>query len=62
MEATPLNHLGTRHKFDVVDVLAPDQIQPTVSDVLTATQCIDVHTHLYPPAFGQLGLWGIADC
>jgi len=30
-----------------------------VADVLAKTQFIDMHTHLYPPAFGKLGLWGI---
>jgi hypothetical protein len=30
-----------------------------VEDVLAATPFIDIHTHLYPPAFGKLGLWGI---
>jgi hypothetical protein len=30
-----------------------------VEDVLTSTQFIDIHTHLYPPAFGKIGLWGI---
>jgi hypothetical protein len=39
--------------------LAEDQILPAVTDVLANTQCIDMHTHLYPPAFGKLGLWGI---
>ena len=27
--------------------------------MLAGTRFIDVHTHLYPPALGQLGLWGI---
>jgi hypothetical protein len=27
--------------------------------VLNATQFIDIHTHLYPPSFGKIGLWGI---
>jgi hypothetical protein len=39
--------------------LAEDQILPAVTDALANTQCIDMHTHLYPPAFGKLGLWGI---
>jgi hypothetical protein len=38
---------------------AGDDIQSTVEDVLAATQFIDMHTHLYSPAFGKLGLWGI---
>src|SRR5438067_11773546 len=39
--------------------LAPDQIQIAVQDALTTTQLVDMHTHLYPPAFGSIGLWGI---
>jgi len=30
-----------------------------VEEILSATQFVDIHTHLYPPSFGQLGLWGI---
>jgi hypothetical protein len=26
---------------------------------LRETPCLDVHTHLFPPALGKLGLWGI---
>ena len=39
--------------------LPPDQIHSTVEDVLATTQYIDMHTHLFPPSFGKLGLWGI---
>ncbi|HEY6385659.1 MAG TPA: hypothetical protein VIX91_08275 [Candidatus Acidoferrum sp.] len=39
--------------------LTEEQIPPAVEDVLTATQFVDIHTHLYPPAFGKIGLWGI---
>src|ERR1700704_5041979 len=35
------------------------QIPSTVEDVLAATQFVDIHTHLFAPAFGKLGLWGI---
>lgn len=31
----------------------------TVEETLAATPFIDIHTHLFPPAFGDLGLWGI---
>jgi len=30
-----------------------------VNDVLANAQVIDIHTHLYPAAFGKIGLWGI---
>jgi hypothetical protein len=40
-------------------LLAESQIPAVVEDVIAGTQFIDIHTHLYPPSFGQLGLWGI---
>jgi len=39
--------------------LSIDQIQSAVRDALNATQFVDMHTHLYPPSFGKIGLWGI---
>src|SRR6266478_8250296 len=39
--------------------LTDGQISSTVEDVLAATQFVDIHTHLFAPAFGKLGLWGI---
>jgi hypothetical protein len=35
------------------------KLDAMVSDVLASTQVIDVHTHLFAPGFGSLGLWGI---
>ena len=39
--------------------LTSAEISVAVEDALTATPFIDIHTHLFPPAFGKLGLWGI---
>jgi len=39
--------------------LAGPQIASAVEEVLAATPFIDIHTHLYSPAFGKLGLWGV---
>jgi len=39
--------------------LTDPQIPSVVEEVLAGTQFIDIHTHLYPPSFGPLGLWGI---
>ena len=39
--------------------LEPDQIRSVVEDELRNTPFIDVHTHLYMPSLGKLGLWGI---
>ncbi len=41
------------------DLLIGEQIQSTVEDILTTTQFIDIHTHLFAPELGGLGLWGI---
>jgi len=41
------------------EALTASQIYAVVEEVLAKTPFIDIHTHLYPPAFGDLGLWGI---
>jgi hypothetical protein len=42
-----------------VESLSAEQIQDAVCRALSETPCIDMHTHLYPAAFGKIGLWGI---
>ena len=39
--------------------LAPEQIQSAVAEELQRTPIIDIHTHLFMPSLGKLGLWGI---
>jgi len=39
--------------------LSIDAIPAVVEKLINSTECVDMHTHLYPPAFGNLGLWGI---
>src|SRR5215831_18252638 len=39
--------------------LSVDEIGSAVESVLLDTKLIDIHTHLFAPAFGKLGLWGI---
>ena len=39
--------------------LSVGEIERAVQEVLAGTPCVDMHTHLYPAAFGKLGLWGI---
>ena len=41
------------------ETLSAEQIQDAVIHALAQTQCVDMHTHLYPAAFGKIGLWGI---
>src|SRR5690242_7819190 len=36
-----------------------NQILAVVEDELRSTPFIDVHTHLFMPSLGKLGLWGI---
>jgi hypothetical protein len=40
-------------------LLASELIQSTVEDILSSTNFIDIHTHLFAPEFGKLGLSGI---
>src|SRR6188508_2604219 len=40
---------------------APVALRETVADVVERTPVMDIHTHLYDPAFGELLLWGIDD-
>ena len=35
------------------------ELDSTVSEVLETTPFIDIHTHLFAPGFGKIGLWGI---
>jgi hypothetical protein len=39
--------------------LSGDQFLSAAVDALRRTPMIDMHTHLYPPGFGKIGLWGI---
>ncbi|MBS1841673.1 MAG: glucuronate isomerase [Acidobacteria bacterium] len=39
--------------------MAPVQVPAAVAEILAATPIIDIHTHLFAPAFGKLSLWGI---
>jgi hypothetical protein len=40
-------------------MLSSDQIRTAVDAALASTPFIDVHTHLFMPSLGGLGLWGI---
>src|SRR5690242_2416618 len=45
----------------VTNPINANQIESTVADVLANARFIDIHTHLFDPSFGSLGLWGIDD-
>ena len=39
--------------------LSKQNLLPVLEEELNATQIIDIHTHLYKPSLGAVGLWGI---
>ncbi len=39
--------------------LAIERMDAVVEEVMSSTAFIDIHTHLFTPALGSLGLWGI---
>src|SRR5690348_16672733 len=39
--------------------LDASDLAATVRAIVFETPVLDIHTHLYPPQFGQLCLWGI---
>lgn len=43
----------------ILPSLAVDELPAAVEDELGVTPFIDVHTHLFMPSLGRLGLWGI---
>jgi hypothetical protein len=59
MAVTSVKSSGRKKASSPVRGLASEQILPEVEDVFASTQFIDIHTHLFPPAFGKMGLWGI---
>ena len=59
MEATSFKRPAPGTDFCSAEPLPADQIQVAVEEALSATKVVDMHTHLFSPAFGDLGLWGI---
>jgi hypothetical protein len=59
MKATLPKQANLRTDSAGAETLEIAQISSTVEDVLAATEIIDIHTHLFAPSFGKLGLWGI---
>jgi hypothetical protein len=59
MKATLPKQANVRTDSAGAETLEIAQISSTVEDVLAATEIIDIHTHLFAPSFGKLGLWGI---
>jgi hypothetical protein len=59
MKATLPKPASARTDSIRAQALEIGQISPAVEAVLAATEIIDIHTHLFAPSFGKLGLWGI---
>jgi hypothetical protein len=59
MATTSVKQPEVKGKPRAAALLAGDQIHSAVEEVLSSTQFIDIHTHLFSPAFGKIGLWGI---
>ena len=58
MEATPFKP-ATRRNLRPDGSVPVGKLRATVEEILSTIQVIDMHTHLFSPAFGRLGLWGI---
>ena len=38
---------------------SPDDVRAQTTRIVSETPVFDMHTHLFPPAFGALSRWGI---
>jgi hypothetical protein len=59
MATTSIKQPEAKGKSRAGGQLNGEQIRSAVEEVLSSTQFIDIHTHLFSPAFGKIGLWGI---
>src|SRR5439155_11853655 len=59
MDARSVSESEWTANLPQADALPVSQIESVVEDVLASTPFVDVHTHLFSPVFGSLGLWGI---
>ena len=42
-----------------METIGVRELETAVSKILETTPFIDIHTHLFAPGFGKIGLWGI---
>ena len=56
---SPLNSRSSDRPDNALDTIPAHQISQAVEEELRITPFIDVHTHLFMPSLGKLGLWGI---
>src|SRR6201984_3304616 len=59
MKATLPKQSSSHLESSVAETLEFGESSIVVEEVLTTTPIIDIHTHLFAPSFGKLGLWGI---
>jgi hypothetical protein len=59
MAATSIKSPSRRDPSPSARRIKPAEIADEVQDLVASTQVIDIHTHLFSPAFGKIGLWGI---
>lgn len=58
MEGASTKSLHSENALRWEDVLANDEIEPAVEDVLASAPVIDMHTRLVSSSMGSLGLLG----
>jgi hypothetical protein len=59
MEAKSANQFKLSSNVLPAGLLSGGEIRSAVEEVVASTPVIDIHTHLFSPAFGKLGLSGI---
>jgi hypothetical protein len=59
METASLKSGSRTREASQAGLLTASEIPAVVEHVIGTTHFIDIHTHLFSPAFGKLGLWGI---
>jgi hypothetical protein len=60
MTGSRLSVADTTHPLSTGDLLRrPEDIRAHTTQIVTETPIFDMHTHLFPPAFGDLSRWGI---
>jgi hypothetical protein len=45
--------------LSLMETIGVRELETAVSKALEATPFVDIHTHLFAPGFGKIGLWGI---
>ena len=54
-----MNNAPGKENFQIASLAEKPSLRKQVEEVVSQTPVIDVHTHLYPPQFGKMNLYGI---